>query len=146
MERVLKEQWQIRSRLADLESNQDSVLDYLREDINAQLDNLLYANVLRDTPLVWLEEYPRYLQAVNLRLDKAPFVGPRDQPNTEELQSLWQRYRKRHDALQLQKPVELTHIRWLLEEYRVSLFAQQLGTREPVSAKRLDKAFAALEQ
>lgn len=146
MERVLKEQWQIRSRLADLESNQDSVLDYLREDINAQLDNLLYANVLRDTPLVWLEEYPRYLQAVNLRLDKAPFVGPRDQPNTEELQSLWQRYRKRHDALQLQKPEELTHIRWLLEEYRVSLFAQQLGTREPVSAKRLDKAFAALEQ
>jgi len=142
LEQILVEQWQIRSRLADL----DAELEYLRQDVTAQLDGLLHHNVLRETPFVWLREYPRYLQAVNARLDKVPFVGPRDQPNTEQLRALWQRYRKRQEALALQKPEELQQIRWLLEEFRVSLFAQQLGTRVPVSTKRLDKAFAALEE
>lgn len=142
LDELLKEQWQIRSRLADL----DDELAYLRNDINGQLDELLFPGVLRDTPFEWLQEYPRYLQAVNVRLDKVPFVGPRDRPNTDELASLWQRFRKRRESLSLQKPAELKRIRWLLEEYRVSLFAQQLGTREPVSAKRLDKAFAALDK
>lgn len=58
-----------------------------------------------------------------------------------ELQRLWNRYEQKAAEHQLQGRVdpELLKFRWLLEEYRVSLFAQQLGTSQPVSAKRLEK-------
>lgn len=142
LERILTEQWQIRSQLADLKAPE---LAYVRADIEAQLDALFVEDFLLDNDWVWLQEYPRFLQAINVRLEKAPFLGPRDKPNTEELQALWQRYLARAEQVRLSKPEPLQTLRWMLEEYRVSLFAQKLGTRIPVSAKRLDKQFTLLE-
>lgn len=142
LEQVLKEHWQIRSRLADLNNRE---LAYLHEDVSAQLDSLLTEECLQTTAYDWLKEFPRYLQAINFRLEKVPFVGPRDKPQTEEMQRLWTRYLQQKDLLGLKKPAQLQDIRWLIEEYRVSLFAQQLGTRTPVSAKRLEKQFQTLE-
>ena len=143
LETILQEQWRIRSQLVQLTSEE---LSYMRDDISSQLDNLLTENLLRDTPLDWLREFPRYLKAVNVRLEKVPFVGPRDGSQTEELQRIWKRYEKQKEILALKRPTQLQDLRWQIEEYRVSLFAQQLGTRNPVSAKRLEKQFESLER
>ena len=143
LESILTEQWQIRSRLTDLDQDE---LAYLRTDICAQLDRLLTEDCLLTTDYEWLCEFPRYLQAVNVRLEKLPFVGPRDKPQTEELQQLWKRYEQKANTLGLKKQGLLQALRWQLEEYRVSQFAQQLGTKVPVSAKRIEKQFALLER
>lgn len=143
LESILTEQWQIRSRLAGL--GQDE-LAYLRTDIATQLDRLLTKDCLQTTDFERLCEYPRYLQAVNVRLEKLPFVGPRDKPQTEELQRLWKRYEQKANTLGLNKKGLLQALRWQLEEYRVSQFAQQLGTQVPVSAKRIEKQFALLDK
>ncbi len=143
LESILTEQWDIRARLSRLENPE---LDYLRRDIESQLDRLLAEDCLQNTDYSWLSEVPRYLQAVNVRLEKAPFVGPRDKPQTEELQQLWNRLEQKLELFGLKKHRQLNELRWHLEEYRVSLFAQQLGTRIPVSSKRLAKLFDTLEK
>ncbi|WP_325167613.1 ATP-dependent RNA helicase HrpA [Zooshikella ganghwensis] len=110
-------------------------------DIKFQLQQLVYRGCLRDVPLCWLRHYPRYLDAILQRLDKLGGQIPRDNAHTEELTQLWEAYQQRASALQgasLACP-HLQLYRWLLEEYRVSLFAQSLKTSVPISAKRLRK-------
>lgn len=110
-------------------------------DIRGQLAGLFFKGFVREVPAEWLMQYPRYLQAIEQRLDKLPGQVQRDRVWTEELQGLMDRYQAR--ALKHQQEGRhdegLVTWRWLVEEYRVSLFAQQLGTRVPVSAKRLSK-------
>jgi ATP-dependent helicase HrpA len=111
-------------------------------DIRQQLGQLLAESTLREAPWSWLQHLPRYLQAIQVRLQKLPGTdGKADQLAMAELQRLWKRYEEKLGEQQLQGRVdpELMKFRWLLEEYRVSLFAQQLGTSQPVSAKRLEK-------
>lgn len=111
-------------------------------DIRQQLAQLLSEGTLRETPWIWLQHLPRYLQAIQVRLQKLPGTdGKADQLAMAELQKLWSRYQQKLEEQQLLGRVdgELLKFRWLLEEYRVSLFAQQLGTSQPVSAKRLEK-------
>jgi len=111
-------------------------------DIDRQLEQLLYPGFMTETPWEWLEQYPRYLKAVLARLEKAPMDIGRDKNNARLLQDYWEK----HDA-RLNKEghaAYASHLlwqqyRWLLEELRVSLFAQTLKTRVPVSEKRLDK-------
>ena len=112
-------------------------------DIKQQLDHLLFDGFLQVTPWLWLTEFPRYLKAISLRLDKLNQHGSRDRVHTAELRELWEAWTARHQALNSQNIHDnaLFHYRWLLEEYRVSLFAQTLKTRVPVSAKRLKKAW-----
>ncbi|MFN9753660.1 MAG: DUF3418 domain-containing protein, partial [Planctomycetota bacterium] len=103
---------------------------------------LMSEPAFRETPWSWLQHLPRYLQAIQVRLQKLPGTdGKADQLAMAELQRLWNRYEQKAAEHQLQGRVdpELLKFRWLLEEYRVSLFAQQLGTSQPVSAKRLEK-------
>ena len=116
-------------------------------DIKAQLANLIYPGFVRDTPLEWLKEYPRYLKGVEQRFEKIGAQLQRDRVWSGELAGYWEQYQsrrakheqegKRDDALVL--------YRWMLEEYRVSLWAQQLGTRIPVSDKRLSKQWSQVE-
>lgn len=109
-----------------------------REDVRAQLDALLVPRFVSMTPVEWLGEFPRYLQAIRLRLEKR---SPREEDFIRELRQLWAEYdalRVRIEAQGRQSP-ELETLRWMIEEYRVSLFAQQLKTRVPVSAQRLAK-------
>ncbi len=110
-------------------------------DIQAQLGRLIYAGFLRDTPLEWLEQFPRYLAAIEQRLDKLGANYNRDRVHVEELQRLQDQWQSRREALDKQNLVDdqLWLYRWMLEEYRVSLFAQSLKTRMPVSDKRLRK-------
>ncbi len=97
------------------------------------------------TPWRWLQQYPRYFRAMTLRLDKIAGAGwQRDRRAFAELEPFLDAYHARvadhhrrgiYDA-------ELAAFRWMLEEFRVSLFAQELGTIIPVSAKRLEKHWA----
>ena len=112
------------------------------QDIREQLGRMLCEANFRQTPWSWLQHLPRYLQAIQSRLQKLPGTdGKADQLATVELQKFWERYAKKLDDHRVQGRVdsELLKFRWLLEEYRVSIFAQQLGTSQPISAKRLEK-------
>lgn len=120
-------------------------MEYLQSDIEQQLRHLVCPGFLASTELSWIRQYPRYLDAIVLRLDKAPHMGDKDQQHTEELVRYWRKYEAANsDRLQsssLTDIQQLQSIRWMIEEYRVSLFAQNLGTSLPVSSKRLDKRF-----
>ena len=114
------------------------LLDTLN-DIQEQIHHLIYPHFIQYTDDQWLDEYPRYFKAISLRLDKIHSNPQRDRAARLEIQNLWHDYIKRrsagsHSAQELEK---LDQYRWMLEEYRVSLFAQELKTRIPVSGKRL---------
>lgn len=117
------------------------------KDINQQLIRLFYPGFLLATPLEWLREYPRYLRAISQRLEKVDGQIQRDKLWTAELDELWQRwqdYRSKQGEAMVAETPGLVEYRWLIEEYRVSLFAQTLKTRMPVSAKRLQKLWLEL--
>jgi len=98
------------------------------------------------TPWERLKEFPRYLQAIEQRLEKLGRDGGRDPQLTAEVAPLVTRYRARVKTERGLIPPGEDEFRWLLEEFRVSLFAQQLKTRVPVSARRLQDAWAARER
>jgi len=108
-------------------------------DINAQLSTLIYPGFIKQTPLEWLREYPRYLKAINLRLERLSGGIDRDRIAVLEIKPLWQAYVERREKHQQQGMVDpqLEKYRWMVEELRISLFAQTLGTKIPVSVKRL---------
>jgi ATP-dependent helicase HrpA len=112
------------------------------EDIGAQLARLCSRRFLVDTPWASLQHLPRYLQAVVLRLDKLRADPQRDAQRLAELRPLEQRWLRRMADLAGAEHARLQEFRWLLEELRVSLFAQELRTPQPVSVKRLEKAWA----
>ncbi len=110
-------------------------------DIEAQVKRLVYKNFLAETPFERLNHLPRYLKAVQVRLDKLRADPARDARLLAEYQPLWINYERR--AIQLAKAgvddPQVEQFRWLLEELRVNLFAQELKTPVPVSVKRLQK-------
>ncbi len=110
-------------------------------DIRHQLDRLLSRRFLADTPWQWLEQLPRYLTAIARRLDKLGRQAQKDRVLTGELQQLQDAWDGRRQSLERQGVEDdiLWQYRWMLEEYRVSLFAQELGTQAPVSTKRLSQ-------
>jgi ATP-dependent helicase HrpA len=110
-------------------------------DIRAQLAWLMPAGFLLVTPWERLKEFPRYLQAIEQRLEKLPLDPRRDARLAAEIAPLEARYRERVKAERGLRPPGEDEFRWLLEEFRVSLFAQSLGTRTRVSARRLEDAW-----
>ncbi len=109
-------------------------------DIKAQMQRLVYPGFLCDAG-EWLAHYPRYMQAALIRLEKAPRERGRDQMLMGEVQGLETRFDTRRESERrgrIEAP-ELVAFGWWLQELRVSLFAQQLGTAMPVSVKRLEK-------
>jgi len=114
------------------------------DDVSAQLQRLCGKRFLASTSWQALQHFPRYLKAVTLRLDKLRADPARDAARLAELRPLEQRYLRRVAELKGARDVRLQEYRWLLEELRVSLFAQELRTPQPVSVKRLDKVWAQL--
>jgi ATP-dependent helicase HrpA len=108
-------------------------------DIRQQLAQLIHKGFISATPADWWPRLPVYLQAIEIRLDKFQQDLQRQRVAGEQLQQLQSQSEARLKQC-LQAGVdtrELQRYRWMLEEYRVSLFAQQLGTSMPVSEKRL---------
>jgi ATP-dependent helicase HrpA len=110
-------------------------------DIRSQLAWLVPAGYLLVTPWHRLKEFPRYLQAIEQRLEKHGRDPKRDAQLTAQVAQLETRYRERVKAERGARSPAGDEYRWLLEELRVSLFAQQLKTRVPVSSRRMEDAW-----
>ncbi len=110
-------------------------------DITLQLGRLMPKTFLNMTQWTALQHFPRYLKAMTTRLEKYRADPARDALRLSELRPLEQRYwrcvAERHGVMD----TRLQEFRWLLEELRVSFFAQELRTPQPVSVKRLEKAW-----
>ena len=106
-------------------------------DVQSDLEHLIYEDFLYFTPIEYLSHYPRYLQAIQQRLDKLQQVAERDREYTNMLSKYWEYFIELNDEY-YEHPVFVLY-RWMLEEFRVSLFAQGLKTSMPVSQKRLEK-------
>jgi len=121
---------------------------YAAADVRAQLDRLIVPGFLTRTPWDWLKQFPRYLRAIPIRLESLRSGGlARDRKHTEDIQARWQaysEYARQHQESGIFDP-ELVLYRWTLEEYRVSCFAQRLGTAIPVSAKRLERQWGKVQ-
>ncbi len=114
-------------------------------DVHDQLAFLLPRHFLLHTQYDWLEHFPRYLAGMRLRLKNLMGGGVsilnRDLDAMAAIHPWWNNYLQRRDqhlALNFNDP-PLTLFRWMLEEYRISLFAQELGAVIPISERRLEK-------
>ena len=110
-------------------------------DITAQIQGLLDPGFMIMNPAYWLEQYPRYAKALLHRVQRLNGQTEKDHKSLSLLQPSLTRLSEAtvdYPGLAALSPPALQY-RWMLEEFRVSLFAQQLGTRLPVSAKRLDE-------
>jgi len=114
------------------------------QDIRAQLEWLMHGKFIRDTPYEYMQHLPRYLKAINLRIEKLRSTPARDAQCMAQLQPLQQAWQKLRQAQQTHPDARVTEFTWLLQELRVSLFAQELKTPVIVSVKRLEKMLTAL--
>jgi ATP-dependent helicase HrpA len=123
-------------------------LRMLAADARSQRDALVHPGFLTATPWAQLNELPRYLQALSRRIERYPLHPDRDARHAAQIAQWWARYRERADAERRAGGVSpaLETFRWMLEELRVSLFAQELRTPYPVSFKRVEKAWQALSR
>jgi ATP-dependent helicase HrpA len=115
-------------------------------DCAQQLQRLLSKRFLLDIDWPQLQHLPRYLKAISLRLDKQRADPARDAQRLAELRPQEQRFWREVAARKGVHDPRLTELRWLLEELRVSFFAQELRTPQPVSLKRLAKVWEQLER
>ena len=101
-------------------------------DLRDQLGRLVHPGFVAEAGAPALRDYPRYLRAMQLRIDRLG-ERARDRELMDRVQPLQEAWQHRVDALPEGRPMpaELRRVRWLLEEYRVSLWAQQLGTAVP---------------
>ena len=136
---VLAEHAVATRKIKDTKNATDAVAD-----AQQQLQRLCGKRFVMDTPWAQLQHLPRYLKAITLRLDKWRTDPARDAAKLAELrpqeQRFWRLVAERKGVLD----PRMLELRWLLEELRVSFFAQELRTPQPVSVKRLDKVWAQL--
>ena len=122
---------------------------YAIDDVRDQLSRLAGPKCLSTTPWTWLRHCPRYFRAIRVRLDALAGGGmAKDRERYEEFLPRWQAYLDWIEQYgpQCEADPELIQYRWMLEEYRVSLFAQKLGTSIPVSPKRLEQQWSKVKE
>ena len=137
LNQVLREAHEVEEELSLMEN---TINRYACDDIRQQLAQLIGPGFLQRVPRRWLLEYPRYLKAIRYRIDKIQGTLSRDQEATKEIADFTARIIGRD------RGAEMELYRWMIEEYRVSRFAQQLGTSLTISAKRLDKQWKKVRQ
>jgi len=109
-------------------------------DIKQQLDALVYPGFLNTLDMHTLRQYPRYLKAIERRLEKLQHSLQKDRGLRLQASKHMDQYLKLiKEQPELVSDPETQQYRWMIEELRVSLFAQELGTSIPVSDKRLSK-------
>jgi ATP-dependent helicase HrpA len=114
-------------------------------DMQAQLQGLVHKRFIADTEYSQLAHFPRYLKGMNVRLEKLRTNTARD----AQLMAEWQTAAAQFQRTIKNQPLKnldprMTDFRWMLEELRVSLFAQELRTPMPVSSKRLQKVWESM--
>lgn len=117
-------------------------LAFTLNDIQQQLQQLFFVGLTYTNSDTWLRQYPRYLRAIQLRLEKAVLNPQKDKLAIAEVQPYWNKleaYIEKEGNFILAQNTALQEYRWWIEELRVSLFAQAVKTLLPISPKRLDK-------
>lgn len=118
-------------------------------DVRRQIAELMPRDFLTTTPDDWLAQYPRFLEAIALRLGKLSSTGhSRDKQRMMEIRpfiDLYQYQREKNRQQNILDPA-LDQFRWMIEELRVSLFAQELKTSIPISPKRLEKQWESVRK
>ncbi len=123
------------------------LFDFAIDDINEQLAYLFYNGFIEDITFHELSQYPRYLESIWKRLEKLEYSLGKDKKYTEEIKPHWNRIKQLVDNAYNTgeySPI-LNEYRWLMEEWRISLFTQELKTQLPVSLKRMDKKWQTLQ-
>lgn len=137
---TILQEWQSAQRKAkDIRQAPD-----LQADVQQQLQRLVDKRFVQDTPWAQLAHLPRYLKAVVMRIDKYRADPARDVARMAEVKAQEQRYWRLVAERKGVQDERMNELRWLIEELRVSLFAQELRTPQPVSVKRLDKVWQQL--
>ncbi len=113
-------------------------------EIRQHLQRLVYEGFVKEVSLVQLKQFPRYLKAVRIRLERWEYAPHKDVKKASQLQPLWEDYWQKQATLR--PSAEKETYRWLLEELRVSLFAQELKTACPVSVAKVQKLWEELVQ
>jgi ATP-dependent helicase HrpA len=118
----------------------------LYSDLRSQLDQLVHAGFVASVPQRWLESYPRYLRGMTLRLEKLRLDPGRDRQRLQRVAPHWRSLLEKLADANTRGALDpaLERYRWLLEEFRISVFAQELGTAVPVSEKRLAEQWRTL--
>ncbi len=112
-------------------------------DVESQLSSLICKGFMSNTPLAHLKEFPRYLKAAVVRLDKVMRDPVADANKMRMVEDVANKYKNALSRYKNQEvPSDLEEVRWLVEELRVSYFAQQLGVKGPVSDKRIENEIA----
>ncbi|MBT0587227.1 ATP-dependent RNA helicase HrpA [Alteromonas sp. SM 2104] len=113
-------------------------------DIKSHLQRLVYPGFVSDIGAGRLNDWQRYLSALQKRLEKVHIDPNRDRLHALAIEKVTTLFQQKCDAYRLHAeiPPALLETRWMIEEFRVSLFAQQLGTQYPISAKRIENHLA----
>ena len=136
---ILAEYYSLPKKLQGLKAHAQAAAD-----MQQQLQNLVTKRFIAEVDFAQLAHYPRYLKAITVRMDKLRADPARDAKLMAEWNIValpWQRTPRRSGV---DADPKLLEFRWLLEELRVSLFAQELKTPMPVSVKRLQKVWESL--
>ncbi|NWF36055.1 ATP-dependent RNA helicase HrpA [Mariprofundus sp. KV] len=122
-------------------------LKLVANDITRQMERLIYPGFIAATPAQWLPHLPRFIEAARIRIAKAGRNLKQDGQHAEAVERLWERYAARLESTQKMKgdSESIEAFRWLIEELRVSLFAQELKTSTPVSLKKMESLWQALK-
>jgi ATP-dependent helicase HrpA len=141
--RVLAEAHEVEARLGRAANK---LLAPALADARSQLSELIYPGFVSETGAKRLPDLARYLRAIVLRLDKTPWDAGRDAERLAAVHRVTEAYRHAIGGLTApaRRGQDARAVRWLIEELRVSLFAQTLGTPVPVSEKRIQAALGRL--
>ncbi|MCK9507163.1 MAG: ATP-dependent RNA helicase HrpA [Pigmentiphaga sp.] len=138
---ILAEWSQVLKKIPQAKAWPDAVAD-----IEQQLNQLMGKRFIVETPYRQLAHYPRYLKAIQARIDKLRSDPDRDARHRADLLPLLTAYQRERASRKGVPDARLDEFRWMLEELRVALFAQELRTPMPVSVKRLQKAWESLRR
>ena len=136
---VLAEYQAVQKNLPQLKAHAQAA-----QDVRAQLEWLLHKRFIADTPYERLQHLPRYLKAIGLRIEKLRTNPVRDAQCMTQMQPLLQAWQRLRQAQQGKPEPRVEEFAWMLQELRVSLFAQELKTPVIVSVKRLEKILGSI--
>jgi ATP-dependent helicase HrpA len=141
MSSIFQQAGEIRVRLDRI----PPIHDLTKRDLHRQYNWLFASGFLVQTPWFWLAQYPRYLKAILLRMDRLTGNSQKDRDRIMQLEPWIVRYAQRLNEHKRRKvvDVEMETFRWMIEEYRVHLFVQEMTTAVPISEKRLEKQWLA---
>ncbi|HHF6902648.1 TPA: ATP-dependent RNA helicase HrpA [Haemophilus influenzae] len=136
VEQILTLTYQLNQRL---KGKMDFTMAFALSDIKSQLASLVYQGFVQKSGYDRLPDLQRYLQAIDKRIDKLAQDVNRDRAAMLRVEQVQQAYQQLLAKLPKSKPIsdEVAEIRYMIEELRVSLFAQQLGTKYQISDKRI---------